>query len=169
MFKYRKRINIFVLILVFFFAIIFTSFLNKFIGDNAQFLLGINEKIVSYSRGDLDQSIMFPIHYMYVFCAGLFMYYKVNDEKITIIYNVLFSLLIFSILFSSIGVDDRIIAFMPPFIYVLFYWSLKHMKYYFKGISKKIWFVGSHFLCFVLLGYVFYKNFHMVKMHFILR
>jgi len=169
MFKYRKKINILILFIVLLVSIIFTTLLNSIIADNAQFLLNVNEKLVSYSKGDIEQNIMFPIHYVFVFCFGLFLYYKTNDEKLIIIYNVLFSLLIFTVLFSALGVGYRIVAFMPPFIYVILFWALKHLKCYFKGLSKKIWFVGSYICCFMVLSYVFYKNFHMVEMNFILR
>ena len=163
--KFRRKFDIKLLLLIFITTLLLVSSLTPIIQSNRQLLFLLNEKIVTYSENYGAKEIMYPIHYLYVFIFGAIVYWKSSNEKFIIYYNCLFTLLVFSLLFSAIGVADRIIAFMPPFIYLLMYLIYKHFLPLFISKSKPIWQLMYYGIFTFLMMSVCIMNFDMIRLH----
>ncbi len=121
-------------------------------------------KIVRYieKNGGAKQFVT-PIHYLFVFVAGLFVYKNTRNPVYVTIYNTLFALIIFSVLISIMGLLERITAYMPPFIYILMYFIYRHALVYFR--QKNAYIIAFNFI--VLLGMIglFTVNYPMILIH----
>lgn len=162
--KSSYKFNVKLLIAIFILTLIVTGYLADIVLQNKEFFLSINDKIVRYVENNDGQKIRFPVHYMFVFIAGLFVYKNTTNPVYVTIYNTLFSLIIFSLLISIMGLLDRITAYMPPFIYILMYFIYRHMLDYCK--QKNTYIITFNFaVLFAMIG-LFVSNYHMVLIHF---
>lgn len=161
--KSSYKFNVKLFVVIFILTLIVTGSLADIVLQNKELFLSINDKIVRYIENNEGQKIRYPLHYMFVFIAGLFVYKNTSNPVYVTIYNTLFSLLIFSMLISVMGLVDRITAFMPPFIYILMYFIYRHMLVFFR--QKNAYIIAFNFLVlFAMIG-LFAVNYSMILIH----
>jgi len=161
--KSSNKFNVKLMIVVFISVLLFTSALADIILNNKEFFLSINDKIIRYIEANEGQKIRYPIHYMFVFIAGLYVYKNTKNPVYITIYNTLFSLILFSLLASIMGLLDRITAYMPPFIYILMYFIYRHMLGFFK--QKNTYIIAFNFVVILAMIGLFVSNYYMVLIH----
>ncbi|MEZ9394585.1 EpsG family protein [Vibrio splendidus] len=166
-FLIKTKVKINGVILLFILALSFSTvqYLPELIMANKELLFGFNEKLIGYSENYGSESIIFPLHYFFVMVIGVFFYKKTKKEDYVVIYNSLFVLVLLSIAFSAIGIADRIIAFMTPLVYVLFYYIYRESLELLNKKSHKYYFLLYYIIIIFGLFILFIRNLDMLFVH----
>jgi hypothetical protein len=125
-FKYEKKIGwkIFVALLM---VSVFSIFLvNELLITYREQLKLFYPKVIGYHDNNLKSVFALPLQYLFIIFFSYYVYMKSTIcTKYIIVFNSTFFIVCFSLLFSAIGMSERIIAIMPPYIALLAYFSIK--------------------------------------------
>jgi hypothetical protein len=126
LFKYEKKIDWRILLFFLLVSISSVFLVNEILVMYREQLKLFYPKVIGYYDNTIKGSFALPLQYLFIIFISYYIYIKsAICKKYIIVFNSTFFIVCFSLMFSSIGMSERIIAILPPYIALLAYFSIK--------------------------------------------